>query len=213
MRVMKKLIIVLALFTSIQSMSAQPAVPVAVIDITPDSSLHLAVRKARELRRLGMAKEAVIRMTAGIYRLEYPLVIRHEDSNLTFQGSDDGQVTISGAVEWNDWQREGQYLTAQVPEYHGRPMEFRQLWINGRKAVRARDVEDFEKMNRICWVDKAKQGIWVPTNTVRRLIDKQGNILPTARYTEMVLHEMWEVANLRIKGITVDGDTALVTFH
>lgn len=209
----RKVIMCIVLCLCLLPLSAQAQKPAAVIDVTPDSSLHLAVRKARELRRLGKAQTAVIRMSAGIYRLEKPLVIRPEDSHLTFQGSADGEVTISGAVELDGWQREGRYLTAQVPEFHGRPHEFRQMWINGRKAVRARDVEDFDKMNRICWVDKVKQGIWVPTNSVRRLIDKRGNILPTARYAEMVLHEMWEVANLRIKGITLDGDSALVTFH
>ena len=37
--------------------------------------------------------------------------------------------------------------------FNGRPLDFRQLWVDGQKATRARDVEDFENMHRICSVD------------------------------------------------------------
>jgi hypothetical protein len=32
--------------------------------------------------------------------------------------------------------------------FNGTPLTFRQLWVNGQKAVRARDVANFEKMHR-----------------------------------------------------------------
>lgn len=38
--------------------------------------------------------------------------------------------------------------------FNGRPLDFRQLWVDGQKATRARDVEDFENMHRICSVDE-----------------------------------------------------------
>ena len=43
--------------------------------------------------------------------------------------------------------------------------------MNGKKAVRARDVEDFEKMNRICSVDEKNEILYVPAVSIRRLID------------------------------------------
>ena len=90
-------------------------------------------------------------------------------------------------------------------------MDFRQLWVNGKKAVRARDVEDFEKMNRICSVDEKNEILYVPAVSIRRLIDNKGNL--KAKYAEMVLHQMWCVANLRIRSVEVQGDSAAIRFH
>lgn len=94
---------------------------------------------------------------------------------------------------------------ADVPEFNGRPLEFRQLWVNGRKADRARDVADFEKMYRIRNIDKKNEILYVPAAAVKKILGE--------RHAEMVIHEMWCVANLRIKGIKVQGDSAAVTFH
>ena len=51
----------------------------ADIFITPDSSLTDAVRKARELQRLGKATEVTIHLHAGTYYLYEPLRLRPED--------------------------------------------------------------------------------------------------------------------------------------
>lgn len=84
---------------------------------------------------------------------------------------------------------------ADVPMFNGRPLDFRQLWINGQKAVRARDVADFEKMYRIINNDPQNEILWVPAAAVKKI--------QKARYAEMVLHEMWCVANLRIKSVEI----------
>ena len=62
----------------------------ADISITPDSSLADAVRRAREMKRLGQAQEVTIHLGAGTYRLYEPLRLRPEDSGLTIVG--DGAV-------------------------------------------------------------------------------------------------------------------------
>ncbi|HJD75850.1 MAG TPA: right-handed parallel beta-helix repeat-containing protein, partial [Bacteroides reticulotermitis] len=98
-----------------------------------------------------------------------------------------------------------------VPGFNGRPLDFRQLWVNGVKADRARDVADFEKMSRIRSVDEKNEILYVPANAVRKLLDGKGNLKAT--YAEMVLHQMWCVANLRIRSIEVRGDSAAVRFH
>ncbi len=210
---MEKLIMSLILVFGFLPLPAQTESQIVTIDVTPDSSLSLAVRKARELRRLGKAHSVTIRMTGGTYRLESPLVIRPEDSHLTFRGAADGTTLICGSMELKDWHREGRFLVAQLPDFHGRPFDFRQMWIGGKKAVRARDVDNFENMNRIRRVDKKNRILWVPAKSVAMLLDSQGKMLPEAHYAEMVLHEMWEVANLRIRDIRLDGDSAAVTFQ
>ena len=170
--------------------------------VTPDSSLTDAVRKAREMRRLGQGGPVTIHLSKGVYRLYEPLRLRPEDSGLTIEGSD---AVISGGIKILEWKRQGKLLVADVPDFNGRPIDFRQLWVNGKKATRARDVSDFEKMFRIRTYDKKGQILWVPKKAVEKILN--------APYAEMVLHEMWCTSNLRIKSIRIQGDSAAIRFH
>lgn len=192
---MNRLLGIIALFCCMNIHAAE-------IRITPDSSLMDAVRKAREMRRLGQATDVTIHLQAGTYYLYEPLRLRPEDSGLTLEGED---AVISGGMKITGWKRQGKLLVADVPDFNGRPVDFRQLWINGQKAVRARDVSDFEQMNRIRTYDKKNHILWVPRKAVEKILK--------APYAEMVLHEMWCTSNLRIKSITPQGDSAAVRFH
>lgn len=166
-------------------------------------SIEKALQQAREERRLNNATDICLRLQEGVYQLNQPITIRPEDNGTRIVA--DGKVTISGGVSISGWKKEGKYYVADVPDFNGRPLEFRQLWVNGKKAVRARDVDDFEQMFRIRSVDKANETIYVPAKAAKKIIN--------AKYPEMVLHEMWCIANLRIKNIKIQGDSAAVTFH
>lgn len=166
-------------------------------------SIEKALQQAREERRLNNATDICLRLQEGVYQLNQPITIRPEDNGTRIVA--DGKVTISGGVSISGWKKEGKYYVADVPDFNGRSLEFRQLWVNGKKAVRARDVDDFEQMFRIRSVDKANETIYVPAKAVKKIIN--------AKYPEMVLHEMWCIANLRIKNIKIQGDSAAVTFH
>ncbi len=166
-------------------------------------AIEQALQQAREQRRLNGAENVNIRLEAGTYRLNQSIVVRPEDNGTTIIA--DGNAVISGGVQIKGWKKQGRMYVASVPEFNGRPLEFRQLWVNGKKADRARDVADFEKMYRIRSVDKKNEILYVPAAAVRKIVG--------ARHAEMVLHEMWCVANLRIKNIKILGDSAAVTFH
>ena len=179
----------------------------ADIHITPDSSLADAVRKAREMRRLGQAQEITIHLAAGTYQLYEPLRLRPEDSGLNIVGE---KAIISGGIEIKNWKKHGKFLVAEVPDFNGRPIDFRQLWVNGRKAIRARDVTDFEQMHRIRTYDKKNHVLWIPKKAVEKL---QNGKSVNCNYLEIVLHEMWCTSNLRIKSLSIHGDSVAVTFH
>ena len=155
-------------------------------------------------------------MEGGTYAFHEPVFIRPEDSGTKesptiIRSVGDEKVVLSGGICINGWKKQGKVWVADVPVFNGRPLDFRQLWVNGKKAVRARDVEDFEKMNRICSVDEKNEILYVPAVSIRRLIDNKGNL--KAKYAEMVLHQMWCVANLRIRSVEVQGDSAAIRFH
>jgi len=175
--------------------------------VTPDSSLTDAVRKARELRRLGKAQTVTIHLSKGVYPLYEPLRLRPEDSGLRIEGD---QAVISGGMTVTGWKRQGKLLVADVPDFNGRPVDFRQMWVDGHKAVRARDVSDFEQMHRIRTYDKKNHVLWVPKKAVDKIVNSKAE---TSKYLELVLHEMWCTSNLRVKSIDVQGDSAAIRFH
>lgn len=190
----------------------------------PKATLRAAMRQAREIRRLEKLKSGekiTIWLEDGIYPLYEPLFIRPEDSGTPgsptlIRAVNAGKAIMSGGIEVKGWQKAGQVKglpaaargrvwMANIPRFNGNPVDFRQVWVNGRKAVRARDVDDFGKMNRIRRVDEEKEILWVPATAVRKISGING--------TEMVLHEMWAVANLRIASVNIEGDSAAVRFH
>ena len=200
---MRKVIIIILLVCGMNIHAAD-------IRITPDSSLADAVRHARELRRLGQATDVTIHLASGTYFLYEPLRLRPEDSGLTIAGNN---AVISGGLKITNWKKQGKLMVADVPDFNGRPIDFRQLWINGSKAVRARSVpvgftdgnDPFEQMPRIRTYDKKNHVLWVSKTAVSKIVN--------APYAEMVLHEMWCTSNLRIKDLSVHGDSVAVTFH
>ena len=186
---------------------------------SPKATLTSALRQAREWRRTEdnrIQGGITIYMEGGTYAFYEPFFIRPEDSGTKesptiIRSVGDEKVILSGGISINGWKKQGKVWVADVPAFNGRPLDFRQLWVNGKKAVRARDVEDFEKMNRICSVDEKNEILYVPAVSIRRLIDNKGNL--KAKYAEMVLHQMWCVANLRIRSVEVQGDSAAIRFH
>lgn len=186
---------------------------------SPKATLTSALRQAREWRRTEdnrIQGGITIYMEGGTYAFHEPVFIRPEDSGTKesptiIRSVGDEKVILSGGISINGWKKQGKVWVADVPVFNGRPLDFRQLWVNGKKAVRARDVEDFEKMNRICSVDEKDEILYVPVVSIRRLIDNKGNL--KAKYAEMVLHQMWCVANLRIRSVEVQGDSAAIRFH
>lgn len=186
---------------------------------SPKATLTSALRQAREWRRTEdnrIQGGITIYMEGGTYAFHEPVFIRPEDSGTKesptiIRSVGDEKVILSGGISIKGWKKQGKVWVADVPVFNGRPLDFRQLWVNGKKAVRARDVEDFEKMNRICSVDEKNEMLYVPVVSIRRLIDNKGNL--KAKYAEMVLHQMWCVANLRIRSVEVQGDSAAIRFH
>ena len=188
------------------------------VSVSPGKfTIEKALQEAR-LRRLHAGTEVAaveLRLLPGVYRLSQPVVLRPEDSGTRIVGGED--VVVSGGVPITGWKRKGRLWVADVPLWNGRPLEFRQLWVNGRKAVRARDVparmadgsDPFERMSRILSVDKERETIYVPRKAVASLTALTSHTSPP----EMVLHEMWCVAVLRVKSMTAQGDSVAVTFH
>lgn len=179
--------------------------------LAPKATLNGALRQAREWRRLKSEEVKggiTIHLASGEYFMHEALFIRPEDSGTTESPTlirCEGEAVVHGGVSLTNWKREGKMWVTDVPLHNGRPLDFRQLWVNGKKADRARDVAHFEQMHRIINNDPENEVLWVPSAAVKKIAK--------AKYPEMVLHQMWCVANLRIRSIELHGDSAAVRFH
>jgi len=190
----------------------------------PLATVAMALRKARELRRLNDAsiKDGIqIHVKKGIYHLEEPIFIRPEDSGTpdsptTIIGASNWESVLSGGINITRWHKltspvaglpaeaKGKVWVADAPLIGDNVLQFRQLWVNNIKAVRARDVES-PTLNRILSWDHKSETCWIPT--------PKGIDISNAKGMEMFIHQMWAIAILRIKAVVVQGDSAKLSFY
>ena len=191
---------------------------------SPKASLHAALRQVRELRRLhdpSIQHGADIVLLDGTYQLDETVLVRPEDAGTAASptyilAADNAKPVLSGGIPIKNWRKvtgklpgldpaiSSRVLTADIPFVGGNPFQFRQLWVNGTKAVRARD-RNGDSMSRILSWNKAEQACWIPVDRKR---------MPAiANAMEMVIIQWWAIANLRIKNILIQGDSAKLSFH
>ena len=103
---------------------------------SPKATLNAALRQARELRRLndpGIKEGITIHLEKGGHNVYEPLFVRPEDSGTSASPTvilgEDG-ASISGGVQITGWKKQGKLWVADVPSFNGRPLDFRQLWVN-----------------------------------------------------------------------------------
>ena len=189
----------------------------------PLASVAMALRKARELRRLNVSsvKNGIhIYVGKGVYRLTEPLFIRPEDSGTeaspTYIEAIDEQAVLSGGVLITGWHivsgnppglpkaAKGKVWVTEAPTSGSRLLDFRQLWINNLRAIRARE-RNADSMNRILSWNHAEQTCWIPKPATNDVSSVEG--------MEMFIHQWWATAVLRIKAMEVRGDSARLSFH
>jgi hypothetical protein len=189
----------------------------------PFASITRAQQRACELRRLSNAasnEPVKIILRGGIYPLATSLCLRPEDSgtetNPTVIAAASGEhPVLSGGVEIGGWKKlrakisglpeiaRGSVWVANVPKISGSFLEFRQLWVNDTKAVRAREPNG-ENLSRLVAWDKTNQVATIPAAAL-------AGIKNPARL-EMILDQVWEIAVLRVNSIRFQGTNAFVTF-
>ncbi|MEP6747399.1 MAG: L-rhamnose mutarotase [Bacteroidota bacterium] len=190
----------------------------------PLASVAAALRKSRELRRLNdssVTNGIHIIVGAGVYELYEPLFIRPEDAGTAasptwIEAAPDEQPVLSGGFQITNWHKstkniaglpgmaQGKVWVADVPLTSNRLSEFRQLWINNVKAVRAKNTNG-ALMGRILSWDKKEQSCWIPFNSASPIKDVAG--------IEMFIHQWWAVATLRIRKMERNGDSAKLYFY
>jgi hypothetical protein len=190
----------------------------------PFATLESAIRKARELRRLndvGIKGGINILVENGTYLLEQPLFIRPEDagtpeSPTIIRAAPNAYPVISGGIQLkNNWQKanvqntdlpgiaKGQVWVIDAPIIGDEVLDFRQLWVNNKKAVRAKSTTG-ATMERILSWNHQTQTCRIPKPRTERFKWRPG--------MELFIHQWWAIANLRVKNADVVGDSVQLSF-
>lgn len=189
----------------------------------PLATLHSAIRKARELRRLNDTSiKAGVRIIIGrgFYQLHEPVVLRPEDSGTKDSPTEiisapNEKAVLSGGIQIKNWKRLnrtiaglpkesiGKVWITDIPNFDGSDLQFRQLWVNGNKAIRAKDYNG-DEMGRILSWNREKQTCKIPLQKEINLANIKG--------MEMLIHQWWAIANLRVKSVKIVGDAAELSF-
>ncbi|MGB3149245.1 MAG: right-handed parallel beta-helix repeat-containing protein, partial [Maribacter sp.] len=179
----------------------------------------MALRKARNMRRLGdpSIKDGIrIILMGGVFNLNEPLFIRPEDSGTSdsptyIEAQPNTNPVLNGGLEIGNWKKAqeinglkaGLIWVAEAPKKAGAILDYRQLWVNGKKAIRAKSTSG-AKMDRILSWDKNSETCWIPFK------DRSINFEPGM---EMFIQQWWAIANLRIKDLEIKGDSAKLYFE
>ena len=192
----------------------------------PFNTLNRAIKQAREWRRLNWPEVAggiYIRLEEGVYAQRSSLFLRPEDSGTPDSPTvicavDGAHPVISSGVAVTGWKRgcnhpsipeklRQKIWSAEVPQIGNRRVETRQMWVNGHKVQRAAQFPD-GGLERMIDFNPEEQTITIP---VSQSVNPER--LQNAGQLEMIVHQRWAIAILRVKSIDAKDGQAVVRFH
>ena len=192
----------------------------------PFNTLNRAIKQAREWRRLNRPEVAggiYIRLEEGVYAQRNSLFLRPEDSGTPDSPTvicavDGAHPVISGGVAVTGWKRgcnhpaipeklKQKIWSVEAPLIGNRRVETRQMWVNGHKVQRAAQFPDGE-LERMIDFNPEEQTITIP---VSQSVNPKR--LQNAGQLEMIVHQRWAIAILRVKSIDAKDGQAVVRFH
>ena len=192
----------------------------------PFNTLNRAIKQAREWRRLNWPEVAggiYIRLEEGVYAQRNSLFLRPEDSGTPDSPTvicavDGAHPVISGGVAVTGWKRgcnhpavpeklKQKIWSAEAPLIGNRRVETRQMWVNGHKVQRAAQFPD-GGLERMIDFNPEEQTITIPVSQ-----SVNPNRLQNAGQLEMIVHQRWAIAILRVKSIDAKDGQAVVRFH
>ena len=192
--------------------------------VKPLASLNMALRKAREWRRLNPSTFVGgihIILQGGKYLLSESIFIRPEDAGTvdcpTFIEAAPNELPIlSGGIEIKGWKKlttslpglsplaTGNIWVADLPNQGASAFDCRQLWVNNQKAIRAKSTNG-ATMDRILGWNKQEESCWIPTAALPKM--------PLANGVEFFIHQWWAIAILRIRKVEIHGDSTKLFFQ
>lgn len=162
----------------------------------PFKTIHKARDAVREAKK-ETGEDLKVILRGGTHFIEQPLVLDREDSGkkgqvVSYMAHNDEQPVISGGTRIKDWEPyENGIWRAPV-----QGLNFRQLYVNNNRAIRARHPNKGDYFQINGW-DLKNRKIIIPSYQ----IDTWNNL----DKVEMVLQQTWAESYLRLNSFTVHG--------
>ncbi len=181
----------------------------------PFATLQRAQQAVRQLKQQGRLTEPVrVILATGIYRIESPILFEPEDSGtadcpVIYEAAPGARPVISGGRTIRGWQKtpDGLWKT-HVPEVAAGKWYFEQLFVNGRRAVRAREPDQFyfymEEVRQTPLQAKRpgkEAELWIrlrPEDAAASLAKIQPEELSDV---QMVAYHKWDITRRRLEGM------------
>jgi hypothetical protein len=168
----------------------------------PLATVQYALGVAREVRRANAAAEIQIVLRNGIHFLSVPLVLKPEDSGITFAGYEKERPVLSGGRRISGWKvvpaGQGVIWSAEVPEVREGKWFFRELWVNGTRATRAR----YPNEGYLALVDAPdKTPEWTQGQASFHFRPNDLAAWPTITNAEVIVMDRWVESRLPVTGL------------
>jgi Concanavalin A-like lectin/glucanases superfamily/GH141 insertion domain/Right handed beta helix region len=161
----------------------------------PFAGVARARKAVRALIAKRPRKDVLVLIRGGVYRIKKPLSFGSADSgtekhSVTWAAFPGEKPVVSGGRVITGWKQKGKLWVAEVPKVDAGKWRFRELFINGRRATRARGP------NRGCF-RVAKAGPDGRTSFTFR----KGDLFPKLAGAELVFFHDWCTSRVTIKSV------------
>lgn len=150
----------------------------------------------------GARHNVVVYFKGGLYELKEPLLITGKEKNrnidtLTLVGSTSEVAILSGGRHVSGWKQTGRKIAQAVLSEN---LDFRQLYINEKMAIRARtpnrtNENNYSPYNRVVAFDEKKQTVLITENGIEWW-KKTDDI-------EMIINHHWYQSRFRIDSMSI----------
>ena len=188
--------------------------PLATIEGARD-----AIRKARPLR-----ESVKVLFAGGIYRMTEPVLMEPEDSGsagclISYEAMPGAKPEFSGGRIIDGWRAEaGGVWSAAVPGVAKGTWYFEQLWVNGRRAIRARrpahsmfliqDVKEEMRAGSEEPAGQARQIIRLNKEDIQLLRGLSGKELNDINF---IAFHKWDVTRRHVDGVDTEAGTLTIS--
>jgi len=179
------------------------------------------IAKARDAVRVAKETDAgphTIRLAEGVFELMEPIILDERDSGTTYIG-EGAKTILSGGRVLDGWKKESDEVWfVALPKEDGRDLYFEQLFINDRRAVRARTPN-----NGFFRPQDVQQEIPIETRNPRQrsvgqfLMPQKGELdfLTTTpqeelRFGQFVIHHNWDTTRRILLGYDQENEMLLM---
>jgi hypothetical protein len=168
---------------------------------SPVQSVQMAKKLAVEILESGKQTEVTVWLGDGIYPVAEPLIFEplkldNKNANLVFKAEKNSKPVISGGIQITGWKKNVRGLwEAQIPKELPEMSDFRELFVNGKRAIRARFPNDG-------YLKVKKAGADRRTNFYYEKGDFP--IPENVKNTELVLLHDWSISRIALKEINTN---------